>query len=125
MIISLLINIFELIVIIYLIWFLYEQVMNNEHFNDLLEYSLKELEKIRDDKTYWYKKYYSEAVDNVQEIRKYKNKLEEIREITQNSINLPCADFYTDCENCKDETTDNGETCMRKGLKQILEVVGE
>ena len=123
MIISLLINILELLGIVYLLWLLYEQVSNNEHFNDLLECAVKELEKTRDDKTYWYKKYYSKVVDNVQEIRKYKNKLEEIREIVKNSNQLPCTDFYADCENCKDETTDNGKTCMRKGLKRILEVV--
>lgn len=123
MIISLLINILELLGIVYLLWLLYEQVSNNEHFNDLLECAVKKLEKTRDDKTYWYKKYYSKVVDNVQEIRKYKNKLEEIREIVKNSNQLPCTDFYADCENCKDETTDNGKTCMRKGLKRILEVV--
>lgn len=70
-----------------------------------------------------YKKYYSKAVDNVSEIRKYKNKLEEIREIVKNSNQLPCTDFYADCENCKDETTDNGETCMQKGLKEIRSLV--
>lgn len=123
MIISILINILELLAIVYLLWLLYEQVSNNEHFNDLLECAVKELEKTRDDKTYWYKKYYSKAVDNVQEIRKYKNKLEEIREIVKNSNQLPCTDFYADCENCKDETTDNGETCMRKGLKEIRSLV--
>lgn len=123
MIISILINILELVAIVYLLWILYEQVSNNEHFNDLLECAVKELEKTRDDKTYWYKKYYSKAVDNVQEIRKYKNKLEEIREIVKNSNQLPCTDFYADCGNCKDETTDNGKTCMRKGLKKILEVI--
>lgn len=123
MIILLLINILELLGIVYLLWLLYEQVSNNEQFNDLLECAVKELEKTRDDKTYWYKKYYSKAVDNVQEIRKYKNKLEEIREIVKNSNQLPCADFYADCENCKDETTDNGKTCMRKGLKEIRSLV--
>lgn len=125
MIISLLINIFELIVIIYLIWFLYEQVMNNEHFNDLLECAVKELEKTRDDKCHWYNQYYLEHINNVREIRKYKKILKDIVQIVKNANNLPCADFYTDCENCKDETTDNGETCMRKGLKRILKVIGE
>mgnify|MGYP004580022055 CR=1 FL=1 len=125
MIISLLINIFELIVIIYLIWLLYEQVTNNEYFNDLLECTVKELEKTRDDKYHWYNQYYLEHINNVREIRKYKKILKDIVQIVKNSNNLPCADFYADCENCKDETTDNGKTCMRKGLKRILKVIGE
>lgn len=125
MILALLINILELLAIVYLLWLLFEQVMKNEHFNDLLECAVKELEKTRDDKTYWYKKYYSEAVDNVREIRKYKKILKDIVQIVKNANNLPCTDFYADCKNCKDETTDNGKTCMRKGLTQILEVIEE
>lgn len=123
MIILLLINILELLAIVYLLWILFEQVMNNECFNDLLECSVKELEKTRDDKCHWYNQYYLEHINNVREIRKYKKILKEIKEIVKNSIDLPCADFWSDCKNCKDETTDNGQTCMRKGLKRILKVI--
>lgn len=50
MIILILINIFELIAIIYLIWLLYEQVSNNEFFGDLLNYAVNKLEKTRKSK---------------------------------------------------------------------------
>lgn len=123
MIISLLINILELLTIVYLLWLLFEQVMNNEHFNNLLECAVKELEKTRDDKCHWYNQYYLEHINNVREIRKYKKILKDIVQIVKNANNLPCVDFYADCENCKDETTDNGETCMKKGLKEIRNLI--
>ena len=125
MILALLINILELLAIVYLLWLLYEQVMKNEHSNNLLECAVKEIEKIRDDKCHWYNQYYLEHINNVREIRKYKKILKDIVQIVKDANNLPCTDFYANCENCKDETTDNGETCMKKGLKRILEVIEE
>ncbi len=79
MIISLLTNIIELLVIVYLLWLLFEQ---NEMLNEI-EYIAK----------------------------------------THNM--LCCAEFEADCENCKDKITDNGKTCMRKGMKEIEKIVGE
>lgn len=125
MILALSINILELLTIVYLLWLLYEQVMKNEHSNNLLECAVKEIEKIRDDKCHWYNQYYLEHINNVREIRKYKKILKDIVQIVKDANNLPCTDFYANCENCKDETTDNGETCMRKGLKRILKVIGK
>lgn len=112
MIILLLINILELLAIVYLLWILFEQTMDYEHLNDLHDNALSILDKTRQrqDKL--------EILTTIQE-----RVIKEIKEITQNSISLPCADFYTDCENCKDETTDNGETCMKKGLKRILRII--
>ena len=123
MILARLINIVEQVASVYLLWLLFEQVMNNEHFNDLLECAVKELEKTRDDKCHWYNQYYLEHINNVREIRKYKKILKDIVQIVKNANNLPCTDFYADCKNCKDETTDNGKTCMRKGLKEIRSLI--
>lgn len=90
MIILLLINILELLAIVYLLWILFEQVMNYEYLNDL-----------------------------------HDNALNSLREIAKTSSELPCADYWCNCEKCNDDITNNGEKCMRKGLKRILEVGGE
>lgn len=114
MIILLLINILELLAIVYLLWILFEQVMNYEHLNDLHDNALSILNKTR------------QRQDKLEILTTIQGRvIKEIKEITQKSINLPCADVWTDCENCKDETTDNGETCMKKGLKRILKVIEE
>lgn len=60
-------------------------------------------------------KFYNVQISNLEE--------EIHRQIVKNSNNLPCTDFYADCENCKDEITDNGERCMKKGLKEIRSFV--
>ena len=36
---------------------------------------------------------------------------------------LPCEVHCADCENCKDEITDNGKTCIKKGLNEIRSLV--
>ncbi len=103
MIISLLINIIELIGIIYLLFLIVDKDEHYEYINSCYQQALKDLEE--------------EQIN--------KDLIEKIRLIAKKSDMLPCADFYADCENCKDKTTDNGKTCMRKGLKRILEMVGE
>lgn len=129
MIILLLINILELLAIVYLLWILFEQVMNYEHLNDLHDNALNSLEKIRNERDYLRNEYYRSTsetkADLLKQNDKYIEQINKIKKIAKNSNMIPCGDFYTDCENCKDEMTDNGKTCMRKGLKRILEVVGE
>lgn len=127
MIILLLINILELLAIVYLLWILFEQVMNYEHLNDLHENALNSLEKITTERDYWRDEYYRSTSETKADLLKqndeYKNTINKIKKIAKNSNMIPCGDFYTDCVNCKDEVTDNGETCMRKGLKRILKVI--
>lgn len=129
MIILLLINILELLFIVYLLWILFEQVMNYEHLNDLHDNALNSLEKIRNERDYWMDEYYRSTSETKANLLKqndeYTNKINKIREIAKNSDMTPCMDLYCDCEKCNDDITDNGEKCMRKGLKQIFEVVGE
>ena len=60
MIILLLINILELLAIVYLLWILFEQVINYEHLDDLHDNALNSLEKIRNERDYWMDEYYSE-----------------------------------------------------------------
>lgn len=114
MIILLLINILELLAIVYLLWTLFEQVMDYEHLNDLHDNALSILDKTRQ------RQEKLEILTNCQ-----KSAIKEIKEIALKSNQLSCGNFYADCENCKDRITDNGETCMRKGLKRILKVIEE
>lgn len=127
MIILLLINILELLAIVYLLWILFEQVMNYEHLNDLHDNALNSLEKIITERDYWRDEYYRSTSETKADLLKqndeYKNTINKIKKIAKNSNMIPCGDFYTDCENCKDETTDNGETCMKKGLNEIRSLV--
>lgn len=58
MIISILINILELLAIVYLLWILFEQTMDYEHLNDLHDNALNSLEKIRNERDYWRDEYY-------------------------------------------------------------------
>ena len=129
MIILLLINILELLAIVYLLWILFEQVMNYEHLNDLHDNALNSLEKIRNERDYLRNEYYrttSETkADLLKQNDKYIEQINKIREIAKTSSDLPCADYWGNCEKCNDDITNNGETCMRKGLKRILKVVGE
>lgn len=127
MILALLINILELLAIVYLLWLLFEQVMNYEHLNDLHDNALNSLEKIRNERDYWRDEYYRSTSETKADLLKqndeYKNTINKIREIAKTSSELPCADYWCNCKNCKDETTDNGQTCMRKGLKEIRSLI--
>ena len=129
MIILLLINILELLAIVYLLWILFEQVMNYEHLNDLHDNALNSLEKITTERDYWRDEYYRSTsevkADLLKQNNKYIEQINKIREIAKTSSDLPCADYWCNCEKCNDDITNNGEKCMRKGLKRILEVVGE
>nr|DAY81753.1 MAG TPA: Protein of unknown function (DUF2570) [Caudoviricetes sp.] len=128
MIILLLINILELLAIVYLLWILFEQVMNCEYLNDLHDNALNSLEKIRNERDYLRNEYRSTSetkADLLKQNDEYKNTINKIREIAKTSSDLPCADYWCNCEKCNDDITNNGETCMRKGLKRILKVVGE
>ena len=60
-----------------------------------------------------------------EEREKYKQTLEEIREIAENSYSIPCGDGCYDCENCEDEITNNGETCMQYGIDKITNKINE
>lgn len=55
--------------------------------------------------------------------QKYRQKLIKIQNIIRNNNVFPCGGPWVDCENCKDEVTDNGKTCMIKGLKEIRSLV--
>ena len=55
----------------------------------------------------------------------YMQKLIKIQNIIINNNVFPCEGSWVDCENCKDEITDNGKTCMIKGLKEIRSLVEE
>lgn len=127
MIILLLINILELLAIVYLLWILFEQAMNYEHLNDLHDNALNSLEKITTERDYWQDEYYRSTseikADLLKQNDEYKNTINKIKKIAKNSNMLPCIDFYADCVNCKDTITDNGKTCMRKGLKEIRSLV--
>lgn len=127
MIILLLINILELLAIVYLLWILFEQVMNYEHLNDLHDNALNSLEKIITERDYWRDEYYRSTSETKADLLKqndeYKNTINKIKKIAKNSNMIPCGDFYTDCENCKDEMTDNGKTCIKKGLNEIRSLV--
>lgn len=114
MIILLLINILELLAIVYLLWILFEQVMNYEHLNDLHDNALSILDKTRQ------RQEKLEILTNIQG-----RVIKEIKEIAKNSNTTPCMNIYCNCEKCNDDITDNGETCMRKGLKRILKVIEE
>lgn len=58
-------------------------------------------------------------------IVRYKQALKKIEKIAETSNNAPCLEFDCDCTQCKDETTDNGNTCMQYGLEKILDIVNE
>ena len=53
----------------------------------------------------------------------YRQKLIKFKNIIRNNNVFPCEGSWVDCENCKDEITDNGKTCMIKGLKEIRSLV--
>lgn len=127
MIILILINILELLAIVYLLWILFEQVINYEHLDDLHDSALNSLEKIRNERDYWMDEYYrltSKTKANLlKQNDEYIKQINKIREIAKNSDQLPCVDYWCNCEKCNDDITNNGEKCMRKGLTQILEVI--
>lgn len=60
-----------------------------------------------------------------EECEKYKQALEEIEKVANCSDCLPCLKHYCDCENCNDESTDNGERCMQYGLEKILDIISK
>lgn len=66
----------------------------------------------------------NKMLENSMEVNKeYRQKLIKIQNIIRISNMLPCKNPWADCENCKDEITDNGERCMKKGLKEIRSLV--
>lgn len=127
MIILLLINILELLAIACLLWTLFEQIMKNANMKDSHDNAMSCLEKAEKERNYWRDEYYRSTSETKADLLKqndeYKNTINKIKKITKNSNMLPCIDFYADCVNCKDTITDNGKTCMRKGLKEIGSLV--
>lgn len=87
MIILLLINILELLAIVYLLWILFEQVMDYEHLNDLHDNALNSLEKITTERDYWRNEYYRSTSETKADLLKqndeYKNTINKIREIAK------------------------------------------
>ena len=85
MISSLLITILELLAIVYLLWILFEQVINYEHLDDLHDNALNSLEKIRNERNYWMDEYYRSTsevkADLIKQRDKYANKINKIKEI--------------------------------------------
>lgn len=66
----------------------------------------------------------NKMLENSMEANKeYRQKLIKIQNIIRINNMLPCEVHWADCENCKDEITDNGERCMKKGLKEIRSLV--
>lgn len=66
----------------------------------------------------------NKMLENSMEANKeYRQKLIKIQNIIRISNMLPCKNPWADCENCKDEITDNGERCMKKVLKEIRSFV--
>ena len=66
----------------------------------------------------------NKMLENSMEANKeYRQKLIKIQNIIRNNNMLPCDDPWADCENCKDEITNNGKTCIKKGLKEIISLV--
>ena len=55
--------------------------------------------------------------------QEYRKKLIKIQNIIRINNMLPCEDHWADCKNCKDEITDNGKTCIKKGLNEIRSLV--
>lgn len=51
------------------------------------------------------------------------NTLKEVLSIVQGSTEAPCLNIGCDCDNCDDECTDYGKSCMLKGLAKIEELV--
>lgn len=56
-------------------------------------------------------------------LHRYKQALEEIKEIAEVSNMLPCLKVYdySECANCRDALTSYGELCMQYGLYKILQ----
>lgn len=74
MIILLLINILELLAIVYLLWILFEQVMNYEHLNDLHDNALNSLEKIRNERDFLRNEYYRSTTETKADLLKKNDK---------------------------------------------------
>lgn len=127
MIILLLINILELLTIACLLWTLFEQIMKNANMKDSHDNAMSCLEKAEKERNYWRDEYYrstSEVKANLlKQNDKYIEQINKIREIAKTSSDLPCADYWGNCEKYNDDITNNGEKCMRKGLKRILKVI--
>lgn len=127
MIILLLINILELLAIVYLLWTLFEQITKYEHMKDSRDNAVSWLEKVENERDYWRDEYYRSTSETKTDLLKqndeYKNTINKIREIAKTSSDLPCADYWCNCEKCNDDITNNGEKCMRKGLKRILQII--
>lgn len=49
--------------------------------------------------------------------------LDEIKQITLQYTDVPCLEPNWKCENCPDETTDYGKTCMQLGLEKIKKII--
>lgn len=127
MIILLLINILELLAIVYLLWTLFEQITKYEHMKDSRDNAVSWLEKVENERDYWRDEYYRSTSETKTDLLKqndeYKNTINKIREIAKTSSDFPCADYWCNCEKCNDDITNNGEKCMRKGLKRILQII--
>lgn len=66
----------------------------------------------------------NKMLENSMEANKeYRQKLIKIQNIIRISNMLPCKNPWADCEKCKNEITDNGKTCMKKGLDEIRSLV--
>ena len=47
----------------------------------------------------------------------------EIKQITLQHCDLPCLEPNWKCENCPDETTNYGKTCIQYGLEKIKRII--
>lgn len=127
MIILLLINILELLAIVYLLWTLFEQITKYENMKNSRDNAVSWLEKAEKERDYWRDEYYRSTSETKADLLKqndeYIEQINKIREIAKTSTDLPCADYWCNCEKCNDDITNNGEKCMRKGLKRILQII--
>lgn len=57
-------------------------------------------------------------------IKYYQNKLREFKNIIESHPTVSCSGVY-DCSNCEDEISEQGKTCMERGINVIKEKIEE
>lgn len=69
---------------------------------------------------------YQEKINKLEkENDRYKQAVEKIEDIAKSHTSVHCLDPDCDCNNCHDEITENGKTCINKGRLEILTIINE
>ena len=101
----------------------YKELKKLEQENKELKESLKVFQK--PDITNVLTLYRTGELDLQEErLNNYRSALEEIKEMAKFAQSLPCSDF-SDCDNCDDEITNNGQFCMHKRIEEIKTKIDE